>query len=387
MIRIAHIADSHFDDSRRLDDTVRVHREFVEAARGAGVSLIVHSGDLYERRSTPAERNAAAEFLIDAADVAQVVLIRGNHDAIGDLDILARLERPSEDSLGITVHDRPSAVGAGRIAVLALPWFDKSNLATMLPPERAQHDTTGDAVAIATTLLAGLRAQAAAAADAGRIPILVAHPLVAGSEVSTGQTLIGQTVELSPHDLRDVGCAYAALGHIHKPQDWYDGRVSYAGSPEAHNFGEDHAHGWKLVTIDPGRWREPGGVTVEFRALAGRGIVLHECDGVPDPIGLELEGGRTVDGALVRVRYRVRAEDAHAIDHDAIREAYIVAGAHDVKLEAVIVHETRARVPEIVEARDVWSKITAFWKAKGIEVSDEQQERVREKLVEVEVAS
>lgn len=380
-LRIAHLADSHFDEKNRLDDNVAVHKAFVEQARAAGVDLILHAGDFFERRSTPAERNALAEFLTEAAEIADVVGVKGNHDADDDLDVFNRLDTRNP----VEILSRPGVATRGGHAI-ALPWFTKAGVVAGLAADTPIADSNEATISAARRLLAILRIEADRIANAGAVPLLVGHVLVAGSETSTGQTLIGSTVELAPSDILEVGCAYAALGHIHKAQSWLDGRVAYSGSPQRMNFGEPEPKGWNLVTIDTERWREPGGVSVQFCPLPAREIVLLEADwtaheavhtSAPHAAGI-------LPGALVRFRYRIRPEHLHMVDEGRITDGLLNAGAHSVKLEAVLVHQDRIRCTEIATAADTWAKCLAYWQAKGIDVPENTRERLRLKLEEIE---
>jgi DNA repair exonuclease SbcCD nuclease subunit len=70
----------HVDERGRLGDVVEVLRAFVDGITEEVVDLVLVAGDCFERRSTPAERAVLADFLQAAADVAPVVVVKGNHD-------------------------------------------------------------------------------------------------------------------------------------------------------------------------------------------------------------------------------------------------------------------------------------------------------------------
>lgn len=402
MIRIAHISDSHWDERGRLQDVVDVHRAFIDQARERDVNLIVHSGDWFERRSTPAERLAVADFLEAARDIAPVFGVKGNHDAELDLSIFPRLN-VTDDDQSLVIYDRPTAAPgsaevyeldepfddhAPRLGLLALPWFDKAHLVSQLEASVDQEETRERTIAAAQNLLTCLRAEATRLRGEGIVPILVAHVLVAGSEISSGQTLIGTTVEIAPQDLLDVGAAYAAIGHVHKTQTWFDGRVAYAGSPHRCNFGEPEAKGWRLVTLDD----DGGFLYNDFVELPARRIVRLELDyteesmraalledGIhPNFFGLDVK--RDVSGALVRFRYRIRPSDLHLVQEDLIASIFRADGAEEVRMEAVLVQEARARVPEIVEVQTTAEKVDAYLRAKGIDVGPAQVDRLHQKL-------
>lgn len=383
--RLAHLADLHADERGRLEDLVAVLDAFIAQACAADVRAIVIAGDIYERRSTPAERNLIAAFLLQCAEVAPVFICKGNHDVEGDLDILGELGGVYPIHVETGASAQPdSAVNMGTpFGFLGLSWFDKANLVAHAEASEDAASTTERTIQAARGLLTALHAEARRVADAGAVPILVGHVLVAGSETSTGQQLIGTTVELSPGDLADVGCAYVALGHIHKAQSW--GRVCYSGSPQRQNFGEAEQKGWNLVTIDTERWREPDGVTVEFRELPARRIVLIEEDWTQGVDRVRLSRpDESLAGALVRFRYRIRAEDVHLVDETTIATALAIAGAHESKIEAVLEHTERVRSAAIVEARDTAAKLSAYWAAAAIEVPDATKDRIFAKLAEIE---
>jgi len=389
---ICHTSDSHFDEQDRLDETAQLHWEIVAKADDAGVDVFLHAGDFFHRKSTPAERTALARFLQAAGNVAPVIGAKGNHDAAGDLEIFNRIQ----SQFPVAIFDRPTSAPGSALTmmletrmrpfgVLALPWFDKAHLVSTLSAEFDAEQTRNATIAAARRLLTLLAIEAQRISSLGNMPLLVGHVLVAGSETGTGFIPIGTTVELSPHDIAEVGCAYAALGHVHKAQEWLDGRVAYSGSPRRCNFGEPEEKGFRLVTIegDP----KTGRYDVENRFVPltyARRIVLLEntWDG---GWNIPLGEGAIRKGDLVRFRYRVRAEHLHEVDETYLRRFYLEGGgADEVQIEAVIVHEERIRSAAITTAQTLFAKVEAYWQAKGIDVPPETRERVRAKLAALE---
>lgn len=365
-VRIAAIADSHFNEARRFADCIAAHRVFLRHAADAGVDLILHAGDIYDRRSTPAERLAVSEFIRDAADIARVVIVRGNHDAPGDVELLGRLE----GRLWIAAAERPRRLvvptDAGNVVVACLPWFDKAQIAAACAAEAGDPETTNAAtIAKARMLLGSLRLHSEEARALGLPVVLLGHVQVAGSQTSTGQSLIGQTVELAPADLGGVGADVAIVGHIHKHQSWPEARVYYPGSPLPQNYGEAEPKGWLFLEV--GGNAPP---RVEFCPLPVRSVVaidLERLDASPVTVPPD---------ALVRVRVRLTPDQLATFEEAALVRAYTAAGAAEVKVEAVVVTETRARAPEVVDAADLLSKLRAVWRAKGIDVAPDRVERL-----------
>ena len=386
--RVAHLGDSHFYERGRLDDNRAVHAAFIEQAREAQVDLILHSGDFFHKRSTPAERNALVEFLTRAADVASVVGVKGNHDADDDLDIFNSLDTHHP----VEILSR-AGIASKQTGVICLPWFSKAHIVSKLPAEVEPANTTEATIIAANSLLATLSVFAKSIAGRGDIPLFVGHVQIAGSETSTGQTLVGTTVELAPSNILEVGCAYAALGHVHKAQSWCDGRVAYSGSPQRMNFGEPEPKGWNLVKIDPNQWWD-GGVDVEFQELPARRILLLEFDWThwaegkapgTDRIDYIQDRG-LIKGALVRFRYTISPEDLHYIDDEALAESFRKEGAADITIDTVLAHKDRVRSKEIATAANVWEKCLAYWKSKDVQLSDANMDRVKAKLEKIEGA-
>jgi exonuclease SbcD len=403
MLRIAHTSDLHIDERGRMDDVRFVLRSFLQSAAEREVDLIVIAGDHFERRSTPAERVVLADFLQSAAEIAPVFAVRGNHDQPRDLEVFARLETRHP----LVLCERPtaepgSAEIVGRFGLIALPWFDKAHLVAGLDAEVDQEMTRHQTIGAARGLLTCLRIETARLRAEGLIPILAGHVMVGGSEVSTGQTLIGTSVELSPADLLEVGCSYNALGHIHMHQRWNDGRTAYCGSPHRCNHGETESKGYCLVTLendDRGTF-----VSNEFVELPARRMVHLVADNSagddpdcltaenladlysPESLDLHLCGAPDglIQDALVRLRLHVRAQDLHLVDEDALRAVLISRGAAEVKIETIVTSETRARAPEIVTAESLPEKLDAFLKSKSIEVDDPTRSRLHAKLGVIE---
>lgn len=393
-IKIAHISDLHLDERGRLDDVTEVLGAFLRQASEQHVQLILLSGDNFERRSTPRERLEFARFLQRASEIAPVFGVKGNHEVAGDLDVFNLIKTENF----VYILDRPttmpgSAIGwnsrGKHFGLLALPWFEKSNLVAGLDATVDAEQTRQLTIDAAGDLLTCLRAEATRLRNEGTIPILVAHVLVAGSEVSTGQTLIGTTVELTPHGLLEVEAVYVALGHIHKSQKWFDGRIAYAGSPSRCNFGEQEPKGWCLVTLsDIGEF-----VSNDFIKLPARRIVLLETDWSKknavkrlreNGIAPEIEGLKSIKGTLVRFRYRIHSKDLHLVDEHAIEQIFLAEGAEKVKIECIIEHYAHARAPEIVTLHSTSEKLDAYFRVKDIEVNEYEHDRIHAKLSALE---
>jgi exonuclease SbcD len=396
MIRVAHLADSHLDERDDLEDNVRVHLAAVEAIREAKPDVVVHAGDLHNRKSSPEVREAAREILAALAEVAPVVLVRGNHDAEGDLRIYGALRTKCR----VHVAERPGflwILSAG-LVVFVLPWPEKVFLATKAG--EGIEGTNARANAALRAILGGVRAKVAAWARE-KVSIGVGHVMVGGSRLSTGQTLIGDAVEVAPADLAETGAVVWALGHIHAPQS-FPGSVFYSGSPQRLTFGEPEAKGLRLYEIERDREAPGGGrlLRSEWVELPARRIELLEEDWTDDLARAALRAASTEDllarafslgptfgdyqGARVRLRYRIAPEDVGLVNERALEEAFRRRGAVDVKLEAVLVHETRIRSEAAAAASSTWEAVAAYLEAKRVEVDETRGAELRRKVEDLE---
>src|SRR3990167_5962571 len=94
MTRLIHVGDVHLQHGhpRNADRLASLDQIVDEGRQLDQLGAWLLPGDLFHARSTVADRNDLAERLALMADVAPVVVVRGNHDQPGDLDIFSRLK-------------------------------------------------------------------------------------------------------------------------------------------------------------------------------------------------------------------------------------------------------------------------------------------------------
>lgn len=357
--------DNHFDEHRRFSECIKVHQFMVDTARAERVDLFLCAGDVYERASTPRERAAVADWLRAMASVCPVVITRGNHDRMLDIDLMAKLEseHPIIVETGAGVHY------VGGAAVLAMAWPERATLAAACAEmSPAELDLT--AQDLLRNVMRGLDAQVA---DFDGPRIGLGHFMVDGSVTSVGQPMVGHSMNVGLSDLALLGCPLVLMGHIHKPQAWtYGGcEILYTGSPYRTTFGEVEEksvvlaefHGPHLVDVR----RIPTPCSPMFLAEDewragpdGARDWLVGWGGLPDdPADLR--------GAEVRLRYRVPADrrDEARAAAEPVRAGLLERGAVHVKLDPQVIPTTKARAPEVAKARTIGDKLAALWAARG----------------------
>ncbi len=361
-LRIMASGDHHFDEHSRFAECLRVHGWMVEQARERKIDLFLSAGDIYERASTPAERAAVAEWLTWMAEIAPVVIARGNHDRPQDVEIMRRLRT----RYPITVEDRAAVHLAGGAAVATVAWPDRARLLAALGNQEATDQGIQEAL---RAVLRGLGAEL----DAHDGPrILLGHFMVDGSVTSTGQPLLGMPIRVGLEDLALARAHLTVMGHIHMFQqfDLVGAPALYTGSPFRTTFGQTEAKsvtlaefdGAKLVSLE--QLETPCTPMLHIEAQWRDGLLtMNDEKSSEDDVAF---------GAEIRLRYSVPAdarEDARS-QAARVREILLEKGAVSVKLEEEITVENRARVPEVAKMVTAADKLEAFWRAKGFEPGD-----------------
>lgn len=383
MSRVAVVADSHFDETSRFDECVRLHDWIADDMRKRDVQVVLHSGDVFERRSTAKERAAFAAWLEKVTRFADVLIVRGNHDQVGDLPLFAKLKSGKKD-FGIAVEEGADMHMVGGVAVGALAWPRRAEMLARAP----DLDPADALRAVLRGLGERLRAASSHSGPDGCPRILLAHAMVRGSVTSTGQPLVGGDMEIGLEDLALAGADFVALGHVHKSQSWAHGGVPifYPGSPRRTAFGELEDKGYAFLEFK-GKWL----LNWEHVVIPATPMVLIEAswrEGSFDITSKAFPHAKRVGGAEVRFRYDVPADERDAAKRVALerRDKMLAEGAVLVKVEEEVIATTRARAPEIATAKTLPEKLRLLWEVRGIEMGKEREERVLGRLAEVEAA-
>ncbi|MBL4918663.1 exonuclease SbcCD subunit D [Szabonella alba] len=249
-MRLLHTADLHlgrqFMGLSLEADHEYVLGQIVDALVAEHVDVLVIAGDVFDRASPP---NSAIRqfnrFLKRVAEetAAAVVMISGNHDS-GD-----RIEAMSVFSTASRVLVRGIATAAEVPLVLSDAHGDVAFSALSFSYEYAAREVFGDeGISTPADVITAQIAAARAYVPKGARWVVVAHAFVAGGaagETERALTRVGG-IETVPAEVF-AGATYAALGHLHKPQEVSASHIRYSGSPLA--FGFDEAGAEKSMII------------------------------------------------------------------------------------------------------------------------------------------
>ena len=249
-MRFLHTADWHIGKTlrsrSRLDEHAKALEQVAAIAADRKVDAVLVAGDVYDSPAPPPEAEKLVyDFLARLlAERIACVLIAGNHDHPRRLDALASLlER-------LRIHVRPEVRPPGEGGVVRLPSRDGGEEAAIavLPfvPERKVVDACAvmDAEHAWYEAYAGRIEQILAALvkglPAGAVHLVLAHLLVDGARVGTGERELhlGRIYGVNPQQLPS-SVQYIGLGHLHRPQEILaPARTLYAGSLVELDFGE-----------------------------------------------------------------------------------------------------------------------------------------------------
>jgi exonuclease SbcD len=383
MPTVAFITDQHICRASRWEETLRLMRWFVAKMQELRPDVIAFGGDLFDRAVTAEELRIVGEWLIELAEIAAVVAIRGNHCVEG-LTVFNLLE--SEHRIYFT--DRPETFYAGGIEFVLLPWPRKAHLLAALP-DAGKEEARQVGVDLLLNILRGL-GQERTAID-GTPRCFVGHVQLCGAKVSTGQPLApGADFELGLQDLALANCDAYLLGHIHLPDDMTvnGAPVSYGGSFRRTAYGEVEEK--SIVVLD----FEGGRVARSRIPIPCAPMLLHEDEwgDVYDDgkqIGWRVvEDLQDVQGAEVRFRYTVDVDQRDAAKAAAllVKQDLLARGAVDVQVEERVRPTTRARAPEIAKAVTLEDKLDAYWKARDRMPDDVRAKRLKGKVGELQIS-
>ena len=377
-MRVLSLGDLHIylsgpraEECRRIIDWIALHAKEVKP------DMIIITGDVFERRSSPQERIYLAEFLRAIGDVAKVFIINGNHD---DRDDLRLFRKEYGWNLPVEIILEPGVIGCPGVDLAFLPWPSLGNLAAKAGSSESIATRREMARSALIDVLRGFRS----ALDPSKPSLLIAHVSVTGASMDSGQPVAGgEEIALTVDELLESGAAGVALGHIHLRQQMkcLDGRpVFYAGAPFRGSFGE--AKGTKGGLV----WDWIGGAwRVTPWDAPARPMVLLEGKWIDGQL-TGLEHGR-LDDAEVRLRIEFPSEEREVarIQAEEMKKAIEAEGAHSVTIDERPVIVTRSRCVEITAARTTIEKLNAWAQAAGSEIPEDAEAKLQ--ILEAGVSS
>lgn len=356
---IAHTADLHFSKDN-LEQTIPAFQHVVTESIKAGAHALVIAGDLWDRALAVDEKSPlvpVVRAIREAAAFFPVIIIRGNHDPAGSLDVFGEIRA----HYPVIVANEPRQELLNGVLFSMLPYPTKAFL--MSRSDASQDDGDRMMNDALRSIVAGFGAMAADVP--GNHPhVLVYHGNIAGCSVETGQTLLGGDVMVGATDLLSLsGADYVALGHIHMRQHWHDGRVSFPGSHVRLNFGELEERSFNLATL--GEEFSVQRIPIPGRARVVVNATWSEDGGVVFP-GNEGTDFSAPDYADADVSLRLLLPPDVSLNPACFEQMF--QHAHSLKIETERIRVTRVRSEAVTTARTLADKVAAWGEATGQEI-------------------
>ncbi|MDP2874535.1 MAG: exonuclease SbcCD subunit D [Holophaga sp.] len=270
-MRFLHTSDWHLGktlfNASLLDDQAHALDQVTAMVKDSRAEVLVVAGDLFDWAVPPKEAVALLDQTLDRIVRGlgvPVILIAGNHDSHPRLGFASRFPETHGLHVAGLPDSKPNPVIIGSTAFHLLPYADPVVIRNVLQNEKIR--THQDA----------LKAQIALARSRhpkGHRFVAVGHVLVAGAETCDSELSlsIGATGEVDAALFKN--CDYAALGHLHLPQEVGFNHVRYAGSLLKYSVSEaNHAKGLTLVEIP-----SKGPVRIEALPLTPRRDLRRLC--------------------------------------------------------------------------------------------------------------
>ena len=255
-MKLIHISDLHLgkrvNEFSMLEDQAYILKKILGILDDEQPDAVLIAGDIYDKSVPPAEAvELFDDFLVRLSQRAlQVFIISGNHDSPERLAFGGRLIDASGIHLSpvydgnVVPHRLRDA--HGETDIFMLPFVKPAEVRRFFPDEQISSYTDAVRTAIAHMPL-----------DPAVRNVIVTHQFVTGAARSDSEELsVGgaDNIDVSVFDTFD----YAALGHIHGPQNIASARVRYCGTPLKYSFSE--AAQQKSVTV--AELAEKGSLTV-----------------------------------------------------------------------------------------------------------------------------
>ena len=247
-MKILHTSDWHigkrFHGVNLLDEQIRFGEWLLETSLEESVEVVLIAGDLYDVVQPSGRAVRVLDSIFNSLLQAgiQIVCITGNHDsaqrlsfgnmAMSEGGLHLSAESPDLDDVGkpITIE---GAQGE-KIQVVPVPYLN---------PFRVTNHDLDDVTH--QSLVESVLDRARDEVEDPQRTIVMGHGFFAGGSNDTVEETgserrlsVGGEDRIGFHVLK--GWGYVALGHLHRHQEFDQGRIAYSGSPLPMSFSEEH---------------------------------------------------------------------------------------------------------------------------------------------------
>lgn len=248
-MKLLHTSDWHLGISFRGASAAEDQRYFIEQIKHIitehGVDAVLIAGDVFDRSIASTDAVALydeAVTSICAGLHVKLFIIAGNHDGAQRLAQCGKLLETAGLYVCGSLEREPRGITAGDAEIFMLPWISTDKIRALYPEEADSIVSMQDAY----ELVCGKMREAF---TPGLKHIVLSHAFTVNAEtsVSDRSAELGRASAISGKVFE--GFDYAALGHIHKPQDVGE-NIRYSGSPMPYSFGKEEDQEKSVTIID-----------------------------------------------------------------------------------------------------------------------------------------
>ena len=263
-MRFLHLSDLHvgkrLHEISMLDEQKAIFEQIIAYLRGSPVDAVIIAGDIYDK-SVPSESAVTlfSDFLEKLSELdLPILMISGNHDSPERLSFAAGIMKKHKIYFVTDIKDSLTPVTLcdeyGSVNFYLLPYMCPSDVRNVFGE---CFDNHSQAVSYMTEKMA---------VDASRRNVIVSHQFVSGGAVIDSETHVGGLESVSAEAYKAFD--YAALGHLHTPQNIGNKAVRYCGTPL--KYSESEVRVSKSMTIV--ELKEKGTLSVETVPL----VPIHD---------------------------------------------------------------------------------------------------------------
>lgn len=384
-LKVLHLGDLHIDHDPKFKNKIKSSLDqVISYCQEIKINAVIIPGDIWHRKQSYSNLSGvpfALEFFHKLARLVDFVFItKGNHDDLGSIELLHQIDKNvyayeypvvlAVGSYGAIDILRPSLVNHSventDYIVTLVPYPTKASLliedsidnnnANFLDKFEQIFEHIGDILS-----------------DYNCPAILGFHGNISGSRLSTGQTLMGQDIIVSPSTLEKAKQDYYALNHIHLYQE-IKPNMFYAGGVANFNWGETEPKSFQVVTFEDNEMKVERIMLTSARPMVTIDAELINGEFVWDKSLLNEE----TKNAEFRFRCKVKENERNLITDDSIYYLQTLFG-NDVKTEFNIVPvERTARSENIMSSRSLIDEVIEYANVIGESINGAIHQKVSE---------
>lgn len=305
-MKFIHLSDLHIGkrlhEASLIDDQRYILDKIIEIISAENPDGVIIAGDIYDKAMPSAEAvELFDDFLCRLSLLdTKVFIISGNHDSPERIAFGGRIMMKSQIYLSPVYNGALTRVEMsddyGALNVYMLPFVRPADVRRFFPEQKITSYT--DAVTAAVN---------ASDINADERNIIITHQLVTGASRSDSEDIsVGGTdnVDISAFEKFD----YAALGHIHGPQNIGSEKIRYCGTPLKYSFSES-AHKKSVTAVE---FYEKGNMKIreipltpkrDMRKIKGGFDELIKLDKTDDYCKITLTDEDEIIGAVDKLRF------------------------------------------------------------------------------------